>query len=406
MLSITSCTTQEEKKGFIEKLSLMLQKPLPTTPEGWKYVCTFIDYYTKFVDFYPIKNKSAECVAKCIKTFTCSAYHPQTNGLDERTNQTLKQRLSKLVNEHQNNWCDFLEEVAYSIRMQKQATTKYTPFYLMFGRHPNSPQMMDVVDDCSSAPDQPEESLDEQVSERKALYEVTQEQVQKNVKIAQDKQKKQYQKRKAKGLKTFVIKVGDIVYKRQMKNISRKGGKMEPGWTGPYRVTEIDSSERATLIPLKDNATSLKKKVPYDQLRPYVVSELHKENNCGRGSGSAEDDCKQENNDTDNDDDLPDNSINDGSKLHKNEEDDKEEDDKEDDNNENDNNQNEDNINKNEHNSTGVNGVLESLKNSCKYRGSLFPGEQLWGRDKHINHKNKLNLKTKLNLKGGQSQPV
>ena len=69
-----------------------------------------------------------------------SAYHPQTNGLDERTNQTLKQRLSKLTNEHQNNWCDFLDEVAYSIRTQKQASTKYTPFYLMFGRKPNSPQ--------------------------------------------------------------------------------------------------------------------------------------------------------------------------------------------------------------------------------------------------------------------------
>ena len=68
--------------------------------------------------------------------------------------------------------------------------------------------------------------------------------------------------------------------------------------------------------------------------------------------------------------------------------------------NENYNNQNEDNINKNEHNSTGNNGVLESLKNSCKYRGCLFPGEQLCeggGGDKHIN------LKNKLNLKGGQT---
>ena len=74
-----------------------------------------------------------------------SAYHPQTNGLDERTNQTLKQRLSKLVNEHQNNWCDFLDEVAYSIRTQRQASTKYTPFYLMFGRNPNSAQMVFII---------------------------------------------------------------------------------------------------------------------------------------------------------------------------------------------------------------------------------------------------------------------
>ena len=57
-----------------------------------------------------------------IQRSVTSAYHPQTNGLDERTNQTLKQRLSKLVNEHQNNWWDFLEEVAYSIRTKKQAS--------------------------------------------------------------------------------------------------------------------------------------------------------------------------------------------------------------------------------------------------------------------------------------------
>lgn len=79
-----------------------------------------------------------------IKRSVTSAYHPQTNGLDERTNQTLKQRLSKLVNEHQNNWCDFLEEVAYSIRTQKQSSTKYSPFYLMFGRNPNCPQNVSI----------------------------------------------------------------------------------------------------------------------------------------------------------------------------------------------------------------------------------------------------------------------
>ncbi|XP_028404805.1 probable protein phosphatase DDB_G0282105 [Dendronephthya gigantea] len=296
-------------------------RSLPTTPDGSKYVCTFTDYFTKFVDFYPISNKSAECVAKCIKTFSCrwgaparllsdqgrefvnrindqmckefgikrsitSAYHPQTNELDERTNQTLKQRLSKLVNEHQNNWCDFLEEVAYSIRIQKQATTKYSPFYLMFGRNPNSPQNMAVVEDCSSAPDHLEEELDEEVKEKMANAVATQEQVLSNIEVAQQKQKMQYQKRKTKGVKSFDLKVGDTVYKRQMKNISRKGGKMEPCWIGPYRIDDIDTSQRATLIPLKESALPLKNKVPYDQLRPYCTSRLHDDDDSDNTSSS------------------------------------------------------------------------------------------------------------------------
>ena len=81
----------------------------------------------------------ALCKELGIKRSVTSAYHPQTNGLDERTNQTLKTRLAKLVNEKQDNWCDFLEDVAYSIRTQKHSTTKYTPFFLMFGRNPRSP---------------------------------------------------------------------------------------------------------------------------------------------------------------------------------------------------------------------------------------------------------------------------
>lgn len=80
-----------------------------------------------------------------------SAYHPQTNGLDECTNQTLKVRLSKLVNEHQNNWDQFLEDIAFSIRTQKQGSTKYSPFFLMFGRHPRTPVEVIINNTCSSA---------------------------------------------------------------------------------------------------------------------------------------------------------------------------------------------------------------------------------------------------------------
>ena len=42
-----------------------------------------------------------------------------------------------------------------------------------------------------------------------------------------------------------------------------------------YRVMEIGKSQRATLVPLKENALPLKNKIPYDQLLPYVTSELH-----------------------------------------------------------------------------------------------------------------------------------
>ena len=88
------------------------------------------------------RDNDEVCREFSIKRSVTSVYHLQTNGLGKRTNQTLKQRVSKLVNECQNNLCNCLDEVAYSIRTQKQASTKYTPFYLLFGRNANSAQMV------------------------------------------------------------------------------------------------------------------------------------------------------------------------------------------------------------------------------------------------------------------------
>lgn len=42
--------------------------------------------------------------------------------------------LRKLVNDQQNNWDLYLEPTLFSLRSKVHTTTKYTPFFLMYGR--------------------------------------------------------------------------------------------------------------------------------------------------------------------------------------------------------------------------------------------------------------------------------
>ena len=52
-----------------------------------------------------------------------SAYHPQTNGLTERFNQTLQTALIKIVNENQNDWEEHLSAVLFAYRTAVQKAT-------------------------------------------------------------------------------------------------------------------------------------------------------------------------------------------------------------------------------------------------------------------------------------------
>jgi len=60
-----------------------------------------------------------------------SAYHPQTNGLMERFNQTLQRSLVKLVN---SNWDEKLDGVLLAYQMAQQKCTQVSSFELMYCR--------------------------------------------------------------------------------------------------------------------------------------------------------------------------------------------------------------------------------------------------------------------------------
>ena len=65
-----------------------------------------------------------------------TAYHPQTDGQSERTNQRLEQYLRIFIDYHQQNWASLLPLAQYTLNVWPNATTKKAPFKLIMGHIP------------------------------------------------------------------------------------------------------------------------------------------------------------------------------------------------------------------------------------------------------------------------------
>ena len=149
---------------------VMNQSP---TSSGFNYIFVARDYMTRYVVIRATKDYSAETVAhfllndvfmkhgvckvlitdrhpshmsKYFKDFTSrwhidhrksTRFHPQTDGLVERTNQTLKTILSSHSPNHGDNWEKYLQLAAYAINNLTHEVTRYSPFFLLKGYIPS-----------------------------------------------------------------------------------------------------------------------------------------------------------------------------------------------------------------------------------------------------------------------------
>jgi transposase InsO family protein len=80
------------------------------------------------------------CAQLEIKQNMSSAYHPQTDGQSERTNQTVETILRIFCNHQQNNWADWLKVAQYMINSRPSSTTKKPPYELWMGFIPRTHQ--------------------------------------------------------------------------------------------------------------------------------------------------------------------------------------------------------------------------------------------------------------------------
>ena len=125
-----------------------------------------------------------------ISSIWTSPYHPQTGGLVERFNQTLKTMLRKFVSEEGKDWDKLIPYLLFAYREVPQATTGFSPFELLYSRDIRGP--LDVLCESWESHQRSSDSIVSYVLTMWEKMEKMSELVQENISKAQRYQKKWY----------------------------------------------------------------------------------------------------------------------------------------------------------------------------------------------------------------------
>ena len=68
-----------------------------------------------------------------------TSFHPQTDGQTKRVKQILGEMLRMYVREQPSKWEDYLHLVEFAYKNQYQASSKFSPFEILYGRKCNTP---------------------------------------------------------------------------------------------------------------------------------------------------------------------------------------------------------------------------------------------------------------------------
>jgi len=74
------------------------------------------------------------CELLKIEKLQTSSYQPQANGVCEKTHKLLIDMLSHFVRKDARNWDEYAPYAIMAYREMPHYSTKYSPYYLVFGR--------------------------------------------------------------------------------------------------------------------------------------------------------------------------------------------------------------------------------------------------------------------------------
>lgn len=122
--------------------------------------------------------------------------------------------------------------------VQKQRSTNYSPYFLLFGREPVLPIDLELLSEGTEDDPAYAEELKSSTNAFLEMRKNVLAKARENIKVAQDIQKKEYDKRYTTDCQ---IKVGDKVLSRNLRRDDLKGDWRQQPYLGPYIAHSFDN---------------------------------------------------------------------------------------------------------------------------------------------------------------------
>jgi hypothetical protein len=155
------------------------------------------------------------------------AFHPQTDGQSERTNQILEDMLRACVLEFKGSWVQYLPLIKFAYNNSYQATIRMPPYEALYGRKCQSPLYWDNIGERQTLG---LELIQDTCEKVRVIKE--------RMSAAQNRQKSYTDKRK----RPLEFEVGDRVFLKvsPMREVMRFGkkGKLNPRFIGPFEIAQ------------------------------------------------------------------------------------------------------------------------------------------------------------------------
>ena len=245
------------------RIAMDVVGPLTRTDRGNKYILVVMDYATKWPEAVALKSVDSETVARTlvelfarigipkeiltdhgsnfvsklmiefyhltgVTPIKTSIYHPQTDGMVERFNATLKRMLRKGVAKDAKDWDQLLPFMLFAYRGAKHTTTGFSPYELVYGR-----KMRDTVDILAEQWENGVQTEQNVVTYLRKVQERFQ-RMKKLVKENEEHSKQEMKKWYDRTARERSFKEGDQV----LVLLPSKNNKLLTDWLGPYTITK------------------------------------------------------------------------------------------------------------------------------------------------------------------------